>query len=103
MTDRAKKVSELNAHTNAPANNILLIVHQPGLANAETMKITLGDLFANVTSNVVITGDRLNLPSTAVPAAANSAGTKGEVRFDSSYIYVCVAANTWMRSTLSTW
>lgn len=56
MADRAKKISELTAHSNPPANNILAIVHQPGLANAETRKITLTNLFANVaaiTSNTV--------------------------------------------------
>lgn len=56
MTDRAKKISELTAHSNAPANNLLVIVHQPGLANAETRKITISNFFANVSSNVSITG-----------------------------------------------
>ena len=30
----------------------------------------------------------------------NTAGTKGEIRFDGNYIYVCVLANKWKRATL---
>lgn len=37
------------------------------------------------------------------PVNANDPGTAGEIRYDSSYIYVCVAASTWKRSPLSTW
>lgn len=37
------------------------------------------------------------------PASANAAGIQGEVTYDSSYVYVCVAPNTWKRSPLSTW
>lgn len=90
MTDRAKKISELTAHTNAPANNLLVIVHQPGLANAETRKITLSNFFANVSSNVSITG-RVSVgnttvinstgfwvgPSSGVQGAQGAAGAQG--------------------------
>lgn len=103
MTDRAKKITELPAHSNAPANNVLVIVHQPGLANAETMKITLSSLFANISCNVAFTGNTLVMPNTAAPAAANSTGTKGEIRFSNSHLYICIANNTWVRSALSSW
>jgi peptidoglycan/xylan/chitin deacetylase (PgdA/CDA1 family) len=39
----------------------------------------------------------------AVPATATSAGTAGDVAYDSSFVYVCVATNTWKRSALSSW
>lgn len=103
MTDRAKKITELTAHSNAPANNVLVIVHQPGLANAETRKITLSSLFANVSCNVVIAGNSLVLPSTAAPSTANSAGTKGEVRLSNTHLYLCISSNTWVRAALSSW
>lgn len=103
MTDRAKKISELNAHSNAPANNLLVIVHQPGLANAETMKITLSNLFANVASNVNITGSTVRITGTSAPANSSSTGVAGQIAFDSGYVYYCVANNTWKRATLSTW
>ena len=37
------------------------------------------------------------------PASAGADGTAGMIRWDSSYIYVCVAANTWKRVAIATW
>ncbi|MDE1205562.1 hypothetical protein [Tenacibaculum larymnensis] len=39
----------------------------------------------------------------SAPASASAPGTVGEIRYTSDYIYVCVAANTWKRTELSTW
>lgn len=39
----------------------------------------------------------------AVPSSATASGSVGQWAADSSYIYVCIAANTWVRSALSTW
>lgn len=38
-----------------------------------------------------------------VPANSTATGTTGDIAFDSSYIYYCVANNTWKRAALSTW
>jgi hypothetical protein len=37
------------------------------------------------------------------PATATSAGSPGQIAYDSNYVYVCVAANTWKRASLGTW
>lgn len=37
------------------------------------------------------------------PTAVNSAGKQGQVAFDTTHFYVCVADNTWRRATLATW
>ena len=37
------------------------------------------------------------------PTSATDTGTLGEVRITSTYIYVCTATNTWVRSALTTW
>lgn len=97
----AKKVSELTALTNAAATDLLLVVHDPS-ANAESRKITVASFFGNVAANVALNGT-FRLSNTAAPATAGSVGVKGELRVDSSYIYICVANNTWKRSALSTW
>lgn len=39
----------------------------------------------------------------SVPASATATGTAGQVAYDSSYVYVCVAESTWVRSPLATW
>ena len=38
-----------------------------------------------------------------VPPTSSTACTKGAWSVDSSYYYVCVAANTWLRAALTTW
>lgn len=35
-----------------------------------------------------------------VPATSTSAGTKGQVVYDSSYVYICVNTNTWIRANI---
>ena len=37
------------------------------------------------------------------PATAGAAGTAGTIKMDGSYIYVCVATNTWLRAAVATW
>jgi hypothetical protein len=36
------------------------------------------------------------------PASAGAAGVAGTITYDSGYLYMCVAANTWKRAALST-
>lgn len=37
-----------------------------------------------------------------VPATASSTGTAGQVAYDATHFYVCVATNVWVRGTLAT-
>lgn len=37
------------------------------------------------------------------PASATAEGAKGEIRITDTYIYVCIATNTWVRAPLTTW
>lgn len=39
----------------------------------------------------------------SVPATATSTGVKGSFSYDSSYLYICVATDTWKRVAVSTW
>lgn len=39
----------------------------------------------------------------STPASAAATGTAGTILWDASYIYVCVAANTWKRVAIATW
>ena len=38
----------------------------------------------------------------AAPATATSAGKPNQIAYDATHIYVCIAANTWVRATLAT-
>ena len=58
-------------------------------------------------SNKTITASSANLTSlqvaTATPASASATGTVGTIAWDASYIYVCVATDTWERAAIATW
>jgi hypothetical protein len=49
-----------------------------------------------------IAGSTLRLGTTRTPASSTATGNQGEICWDSSYIYVCVATNSWKRIALST-
>ena len=46
-------------------------------------------------------------PATAIwvapPASATASGVAGDIAYDNSYVYVCIATNTWRRAALSAW
>ena len=44
-----------------------------------------------------------NRHSTSTPASAAASGVTGTIVWDASYIYVCVAADTWKRVAIATW
>lgn len=65
-----------------------------------------GDLLqsARMTTNtltaarVIMTGSGFG-----APASANQFGTKGEIRYDDDYMYICVQGGTWKRTELASW
>ncbi len=69
-----------------------------------TTSITADQGTANNTATVpAVTGIMTTLTATAAPVNSNSTGTKGEVRYDANYVYVCVDTNTWSRFARDTW
>ena len=50
----------------------------------------------------VIAGAAVVAPNDGAPASATAPGQPGEVRYDASYCYVCVAADTWRRFATET-
>ena len=50
-----------------------------------------------------ISGDTILLRTPKTPAASNSTGIKGQIAWDTSYIYICTATNTWERAAIATW
>jgi len=55
-----------------------------------------------LTVNDILGFNGLSLSSATAPASSSSYGIKGQVIVDSSYMYVCTAANTWVRSSITT-
>lgn len=90
MADNSKKVSELPNAANAAGTDKILILRSPGASpSLRTMNV---ETFC---ANIVV--------SNSAPANSSANGLIGFIRYDSSYVYICVANNTWKRAALSTW
>lgn len=37
------------------------------------------------------------------PVTASSSGIAGQIAYDTAYVYVCIATNTWKRAAIATW
>lgn len=47
--------------------------------------------------------DRVTHHGTLTPASAAASGAAGDIAWDSGFIYVCTATNTWKRVAIATW
>ncbi len=50
-----------------------------------------------------INSNKFRVRTAKTPSSATDTGNAGDICWDSSYIYVCTATNTWVRAALSTW
>ena len=65
-----------------------------------------------------VTGEKISVPdlkgnqqavlpaasaSTKVPATATAPGMPGEIRYNTTHAYFCVAKNVWRRAAIATW
>lgn len=66
----------------------------PGFGTASQGHVIKADASGNPTWSALFV---------AAPASASATGVAGSVAFDTSYVYVCVATNTWMRAAIATW
>lgn len=55
-----------------------------------------------VNGNIKFSQAKLSALNTA-PTSSTATGTLGEIRWTATYIYLCIATNTWVRSALATW
>lgn len=79
------KVSNLAVTTTSSANDRVVV-----LTNTNSTAVLK-----------TITAANFKLLSNTVPASNTANGTPGQVAYNSSYIYVCVANNTWGRASLT--
>jgi len=56
----------------------------------------------NVSSTLTVSGGLISSTS-HTPAGPTDIGTTGQIAWDSNYVYICIATNTWKRSPLNTW
>lgn len=53
--------------------------------------------------NLLLSGNLLQGVGTGVPASAGATGVAGTFAFDTGFLYVCTATNTWKRVAIATW
>jgi len=57
----------------------------------------------NPTTLFDVNADTMRLRTARTPASAGATGAVGEICWDTDYIYICTATNTWKRAAISTW
>ena len=79
-----------NANITTSVNTLLVNAANISAVDISASRIT-------TSSNVSVGGILSSLPQTK---AANATGTAGQICWDSNYIYVCTATNTWKRAEI---
>jgi hypothetical protein len=80
-----------------------------GGVNVFAATSTQTQISANNTQRILCDATGSSLSGTIVfstsstPASASATGTAGTITWDSNYIYVCTATNTWKRVAIATW
>ena len=64
------------------------------------LTLPLGGDIKNSSGNSIICN--IPCPTSSVPATMTSTGTAGQLAYNSSHVYVCVATDTWRRASLGT-
>jgi hypothetical protein len=64
-------------------------------------KSVTGNEFGTINNFTIVGNLRVMSPKT--PASSTAICNQGEINWDTNYIYVCIATNTWKRTGLSIW
>lgn len=81
----------------------------PGGTTGATLRLTIkpdGKVsIGNITPTALldIDSDIVRLRDSKTPASSGATGNQGDIAWDTNYIYVCTATNTWKRTAISTW
>jgi hypothetical protein len=70
------------------------------LVGASGSGVTI-DSSHNLVAGGTITGKLIT--TNTVPATSTATGIAGMIAYDSSYVYICTATNTWVRAATATW
>jgi hypothetical protein len=82
-----------NSHV-ATSNSLVL-----GGTGDDAVKVGIGT--TSPTHALDVNGNTIRVRQDRTPASSSEACLKGEMAWDGSYLYICVATNTWKRTALS--
>lgn len=83
-----KKITDLDALTEASNTDLLYVVHDPAGVPTSN-KISVQDLFKKTVS------------VGPAPATSTSPGVRGQMIANSIYLYVCTETNKWIRTQVT--
>lgn len=87
------KISDTSKYASVtPASADSVIGTDAGSSNA-TKTFTMANITSHVAANV---GSDLIISSSA-PSTPSSTGTAGQIAFDGTKLYICVATNSWRK------
>jgi hypothetical protein len=74
------------------------------LEDTTLQRVLNNDNVSNSTITVTgVTTNSIVISTPTIPSTNSSAGEKGQIAYDSGFVYVCVANNTWRRAALTSW
>lgn len=65
--------------------------------------ILAGNNGGSTFDSVSITGNQIIVQNSQTPPTSSSPGEAGAICWDSNFLYVCIATNTWKRVGIATW
>ena len=78
-----------------------------GTAGVEAIRIDasqrMGLGTSTPTGKLDINDSKVRVRTAQTPSSATASGNQGEICWDSSYVYICVATNSWKRSAIAAW
>jgi len=57
----------------------------------------------DINGTLRVQGDGIQIATSKTPASSTDTGQAGQIAWDSNYLYICVATNTWKRVALVNW
>jgi hypothetical protein len=104
-TPASKSVTLKNLFGTVPSNTVLMrtTVNANTTLNGSNTTITANLNSTGVTTlnQLTVANNQLRISTRNTPGSNSASGTQGSIRYDTDYIYVCVANSVWKRSTLS--
>ncbi len=83
-------------------NNFQIITNNVNALSNSVTSVAGRSGNVTLTVNDLLGFQGLNLVNQSAPASSSAVGIKGQVIISGSYMYVCTAANTWVRSSITT-
>ena len=96
ISQEIELASESNVYLTAGGVRCFLLSGTNGFLSLSTGVVT-------PTAQLDINNNTIRLRNSRTPTSATASGNRGDICWDTNYIYVCVATNTWKRTAISTW